>query len=41
MYIYTKYIYSISYIFCKNAILSYGYLTVMLRLSYDLISMRV
>ena len=36
MYIYTMYIYSICYNFCKIVDLSYGYLTVILRLSYGL-----
>jgi len=38
MYIYTKYIYSKSYVFAKNGILSYGYPMRIVRLSYDLIS---
>ena len=38
MYIYTKYIYSKSYIFAKNGILSYGYPARIIRLSYDFIS---
>ena len=38
MYIYTKYIYSKSYFFAKNGILSYGYPARIIRLSYDFIS---
>ena len=38
MYIYTKYIYSKSYIFAKNGILSYGYPARIIQLSYDFIS---
>ena len=38
MYIYTKYIYSKSYVFAKNGILSYGYPARIIRLSYDFIS---
>ena len=38
MYIYTEYIYSKSYVFAKNCILSYGYPARIIQLSYDFIS---